>query len=344
MAQPLTVMVSGGSGYIAGYCIARLLRDGHAVHTTVRRLSREPEVRAALAKIAPDQSRLQVFEADLTADSGWAEAIAGCSHVLHVASPLPATAPRHDDDLVIPARDGALRVLRAARDAGVVRTVLTSSTAAITYGVGRGGRTRFTEADWTDPAHPDTSAYIRSKTIAERAAWDFMAAEGGAMQMATVNPGAVLGPVLGPDFSASIEIVKKLLAGDFPGSPRLGFPIVDVRDVADLHVRAMTHPDAAGQRFLGAGDFWWMEDIARVLRDNLGTRGRKVPGGRLPGWLVRLLSRFDPVTRSVVFELDMRREAPGEKAMRVLGWTPRPVEQSILDTAESLIREGIVRV
>jgi dihydroflavonol-4-reductase len=344
MAQALKVMVSGGSGYIAGFCIAQLLREGHEVHTTVRRLSREPQVREALAKIAPDQTRLHFFEADLTSDSGWAEAVAGCSHVLHVASPLPTTAPKSDDELVVPARDGALRVLRAARDAGVVRTVLTSSTAAITYGTDAGGWTRFTEADWTDPAHPDTSAYIRSKTIAERAAWDFMAAEGGAMEMVTVNPGAVLGPVLGSDFSASIEIVKKLLAGDFPGCPRLGFPMVDVRDIADLHVRAMTHKDAAGQRYLGACDFWWMEDVARVLKDNLGLRARKVPTGRLPSWLVRLLANFDPVTRSVVFELDRLREAPGDKARTQLAWSPRPVETSIIDTAESLIREGVVRV
>jgi dihydroflavonol-4-reductase len=344
MSQQPTVMVSGGSGYIAGFCIAQLLKRGSTVHTTVRRISREAQVREMLAKIAPDQSRLHFFEADLTGDSGWSEAIAGCSHVLHVASPLPTTAPKHDDELVVPARDGALRVLKAARDAGVVRTVLTSSTAAITYGVSTPGKTRFTEADWTDPTHPDTSAYVRSKAIAEKAAWDFMAAEGGAMQLTTVNPGAVIGPVLGSDFSASIEIVKKLLNGDFPGAPRLGFPLVDVRDIADLHVRAMLHPDAAGERFLGTCDFWWMEDIARVLKDNMGTQARKVPTGRLPSWLVQLLARFDPVTRSVVFELDKLREAPGDKAKTMLEWSPRTIEQSIIDTAESLIREGVVRV
>lgn len=344
MSQPLNVMVSGGSGFIAGYCIAQLLKDGHTVHTTVRKLSREPQVREMLARIAPDQARLHFFEADLTGDSGWADAVAGCSHVLHVASPLPTTLPKSDDELVIPARDGALRVLRAARDAGVKRTVLTSSTAAITYGNDPGGKTRFTEEDWTDPTHPDTSPYIRSKTIAERAAWDFMAAEGGSMEFCTVNPGAVLGPVLGPDFSASIEIIKKLLGGEFPGTPKLGFPIVDVRDIADLHVRAMTHPDAPGQRFLGACEFWWMADMATVLKDNLGIRARKVPTRPLPSWMVRLIARMDPVTRSVVFELDKRREAPGEKARRVLGWSPRTVEASIIDTAESLIREGIVRV
>lgn len=344
MAHRGTVLVTGGSGYIAGFCIAQLLREGWAVKTTVRNLAREPEVRESLSKIAPDLSALSFFAADLNADAGWSEATAGCDYVLHVASPLPTTTPKDDEELIGPARNGALRVLKAARDAGVRRVVLTSSTAAITYGLNRSRNEPFTEADWTDPAHSDTSAYIRSKTLAEKAAWAFMAEEGGALELTAINPGAVLGPVLGNDFSASLEIVRKLMNGDFPGSPRLGFPLVDVRDIADLHVRAMTSDKAAGERFLGAGEFLWMEDVARILHEDMGQQARKVPKGRLPSWLVRLLSRLDPVTRSVVFELDMRRPVSNAKARSVLGWQPRPERDSILDTARSLIREGIVKV
>jgi nucleoside-diphosphate-sugar epimerase len=343
MAGRKTVLVTGGSGFIGGYCIAQALGEGWNVRTTVRNLAREPEVRETLAKVAPNLDALSFHAADLNADGGWAAAVEGCTHVLHVASPLPTTTPKSDDDLIRPARDGALRVLRAARDAGVERVVLTSSTAAITYGLDRSAREPMDETRWTDPAHPDTSAYIRSKTLAERAAWQFMATEGGAMELATINPGAVLGPVLGSNFSASIDIVRKLMNGDFPGSPRMGFPLVDVRDIADLHMRALTSPNAAGQRFAGAGAFLWLGEVARILRDDLGQAARRVPTGGLPSWLVRVLANFDPVVRTVAFELDMERPVSSEKARRLLGWTTRPERDSILDTARSLIREGVVK-
>lgn len=333
--------VTGGSGFIAGWCILQLLERGHAVRATIRSLAREGEVRQTLGRMGADQSRLSFVAADLTSDAGWAEAMEGAGHVLHVASPIPPTLPKNDDELVIPARDGALRALRFARDAGVARVVMTSSTAAITYGQDRSRPKVFTEADWTDPAHPDTSPYIRSKTIAERAAWDFIAKEGGALELAVVNPGAVLGPVMGRDFSPSIEIVKKLLRRELPACPRLGFPLVDVRDIADLHLRAMTSPAAAGERFLGAGDFFWMADIARVLKERLGARAARVPTGVLPDWLLRLLAAFDPVTRSVVFEVGVERPVSAAKAKQVLGWAPRSNEDAIVATAESLIELGL---
>jgi dihydroflavonol-4-reductase len=269
----------------------------------------------------------------------------GAHYVLHVASPIPPALPKTDDVLVVPAREGTLRALRFARDAGVLRTVVTSSTAAITYGLrGDGAGKVFTEADWTDETNPDTSPYIRSKTIAEKAAWDFMKREGGAMTMAAVNPAAVLGPVMGPDFSPSIEIVKKLLEGAYPGSPPLGFPLVDVRDIADLHVRAMTHPAAAGERFLGGQGFMWLQDVAAVLRARMGPSAHRVPMGRIPGWLVKVLANFDPITKSVTFELGKRREVTPEKAKRLLGWAPRSNEDAIVASAESLLAEGIVKV
>jgi dihydroflavonol-4-reductase len=344
MADKGTVLVTGGSGYIAGFVIAQLLAEGWRVRATVRSLSREAEVRGTLAKIAPAATgdALSFHAADLMSDAGWAEAVAAVDYVQHIASPIPTTKPKSDDELVVPAREGALRALRFARDAGVKRVVMTSSTAAITYGVAPGRSGPFTEADWTDPTHPDTSPYVRSKTIAERAARDFMAKEGGALEFVTVNPGAVLGPVLGRDFSASIEIVKKLMEGAFPACPRLGFPLVDVRDIADLHVRAMTAPDLNGERFLGAGDFYWMTDIAAVLKQGLGEQARKVPTGTLPDWLVRIIALLDPVTGSVTFELGRARPVSNAHASTRLGWVQRPAAESILDCARSLMVERIV--
>jgi dihydroflavonol-4-reductase len=200
------------------------------------------------------------------------------------------------------------------------------------------------ETNWTDENHADTSPYIRSKVIAERAAWAFIKAEGGALELTTINPGAVLGPVLGSDFSASVLIVEKLLSGAFPACPNIGFALVDVRDIADLHVRAMTSDKAAGERFLGAGKFYWMQDVAKVLSEDLGQQGRKVPTGKLPSWLVKIMGNFDPVTKSIVYELDRYRPVTAAKAKAILGWTPRDERASIIDTARSLIREGVVRV
>jgi dihydroflavonol-4-reductase len=345
MANGKNVLVTGGSGYIASYVIAQLLADGYTVRATIRSLGREPQVREMLSKIAPDLSRLSFFAADLTNDTGWAEAMAGMDYVQHLASPISATLPKHEDELIVPAREGALRALRFGRDAGVKRVVMTSSMAAVAYGLDRDPSAPINETQWTNENHPtDTSPYLRSKTIAERAAWEFMKTEGGALELTTINPSAVLGPVLGSDFSASILIVQKLLSGDFPACPRIGFAIVDVRDIADLHVRAMTHPKAAGERFLGAGKFMWMADVAKVLRDDMGQQGRKVPTGNLPSWLVRILGNFDPVTKSIVYELDRYRPVTSAKAKEVLGWSMRDERISIIDTARSLIQHGVVKV
>jgi dihydroflavonol-4-reductase len=344
MANSQRVLVTGGSGYIASYIIAQLLAEGYEVRTTVRSLGREPQVREQLAKIALDLSKLTFFAADLTSDTGWAQAMEGMDYVQHIASPVPATLPKNDDELVIPAREGALRALRFGRDAGVKRVVMTSSMAAVAYGLDGAPAKPLDETSWTDETHADTSPYIRSKAIAEKAAWAFMKAEGGALELTTINPGAVLGPVLGSDFSASVLIVEKLLSGAFPACPNIGFALVDVRDIADLHVRAMKSDKAAGERFLGAGKFYWMQDVAKVLSEDLGQQGRKVPTGKLPSWLVKIMGNFDPVTKSIVYELDRYRPINNAKARDLLGWSPRDERVSIIDTARSLIREGVVRV
>ncbi len=335
-----TVFVSGGSGYIAGFLIRQLIGAGWSVHTSIRDLAKESAVRATLAV---DNSKLKFFAADLTSDAGWAEAMAGCSHVAHVASPLPTDAPKHEDELIVPARDGALRALRAAKAAGIKRFVMTSSMAAIAYGHG-GTKSVFTEADWTDPTSPDAYAYVRSKTIAERAARDWVAAEGGGMEFVTVNPSLVLGPLQSGDFSTSLEAIKKLLEGSMPGMPNLGFGIVDARDVADMHVRCLTAPNMAGERFICSGPFLMLDEVAAILREGLGPQARKVPKLKLPNWLVRIAARFDPVIGQVIGELGKRRESPPIHAREVLGWVPRPVEESILDTARDMIRLGIVKV
>jgi dihydroflavonol-4-reductase len=295
----------------------------------------------ALTCRVEEPSTASIIAADLNSDAGWAKAVAGADYVLHVASPFPAVDPKSDDELVRPARDGALRVLKASRDAGVKRLVMTSSVAAIAYG--RSQRAEpFSEADWTDETNRnDTSAYERSKTIAERAAWAWHKAEGGALELVTVNPALVLGPV-GSDFSSSLEVIKKLLDGSVPAVPGFGFPVVDVRDLARLHLLAMTVPAAAGQRFIGSSDFLWMKDMAIILKQGLGDKARKVPSISLPDFLVRLFAIFDPVVRGRLFELGKRRLVSSDKARRMLGWTTRPTRETILETARSLQSQGLV--
>jgi nucleoside-diphosphate-sugar epimerase len=337
------VLVTGGSGFIASHCIVQLLAAGHQVRTTVRSLAREGDVRAMLKEGGADPGgRLAFAAADLTSDAGWDQAVAGCDHVLHVASPFPAGVPRHEDELIAPARDGALRVLRASRAAGVKRVVLTSSFAAIGYGH-PARATPFDETVWTDLSRR-VSAYVKSKTVAERAAWDFIAAEGGRLELSVVNPVGVLGPVLGADYSSSILLLRRMLDGELPALPRLMFGIVDVRDVADLHLRAMIDPAAKGERFLCvAGDFISVAGVATVLKTRLGAVAARVSTRELPNWGVRLAALFNAQARETLPELGKTKNATNEKARRLLGWTPRPREEAIVATAESLARLGLLK-
>lgn len=339
-----TVLVTGGSGFIGSHAILQLLAAGHHVRATIRDLKREGAVRAMLKQGGSEPGdRLSFFAADLTKDAGWAPAVGGCDYVLHVASPFPMAMPKDENDLIIPAREGALRVLRASRDGGVQRVVMTSSFAAIGYGHPE-QRDPFDETYWTDPNGADATAYVKSKTIAERAAWDFIAREGGALELCVVNPVAVFGPVLGADYATSILIVQRMMDGALPGCPRICFGAVDVRDVVDLHLRAMTHAAAKGERFLAvAGDFFWMVDIARVLKDRIGSAAKRVPARQLPDWLVRLASLRDPAVKQIIPDLGKYKNATSEKAKRVLSWSPRSREDSIIATAESLVRLGLLK-
>jgi dihydroflavonol-4-reductase len=310
----------------------------------VRNLNREADVRAMLKVGGADPGgRLSFFAAALENDAGWAEAVAGCEYVQHIASPFPATVPKHEDELIIPAREGALRVLRAARDAGVKRVVLTSSFAAIGYGQPE-QQEPFDEASWTALAGDGLTPYVKSKTIAERAAWDFIHRQGGKLELSVVNPVSVFGPVFGPDYSTSILVVQRLMDGAVPGLPRIYFGAVDVRDVADLHIRAMTHPAAKGERFLAvAGDFLSIQDVAKVLKSSMGAAAKRVPTFEIPDFMVRLAALRDPAVKQIIPELGKKKNATSEKAQRLLGWTHRSREESIIATAESMVRLGLLK-
>ena len=337
------VLVTGGTGFIAQYCILALLAAGYRVRTTVRSLAREAEVRRHLdVGGAEPGDRLSFIDADLTADRGWAGAAEGCTYVIHGASPTPSGAQVREEDWIKPAVDGNLRVLRAARDAGVKRVVLTSAFGAIGVGHQPSHRRPFDETDWSDLTG-NVAPYQKSKTLSEKAAWDFMAREGGGLELSTVNPVAVLGPALGPDYSHSIRLIKNLMDGQ-PGCPKINSCFVDVRDVADLHLRAMSDPAAKNERFLAtSGESLWMIDVANVLRRRMGMAASKVPTRVLPNWLVRLSALRNPALRGIVPMLGVNMNATNEKATRLLGWTPRAPEEAIVATAESFVRLGLLR-
>ncbi|HEX3911330.1 MAG TPA: aldehyde reductase [Solirubrobacteraceae bacterium] len=342
MAEPGgTVLVTGGTGFLGGWCAVELVRRGYAVRTTIRNLDRAEDLRASFAAAGVEAGeRLSFAVADLTADEGWSEAVAGCDYVLHVASPFPPAQPKNPDELIVPARDGALRVLRAGLDAGVQRVVMTSSVAAVRHGRAPAADAPYNEADWTDPDDLQRTPYVRSKTIAELAAWDHVRARGAESRLAIVNPGAIIGPVLSEDRSFSLQVVERLLNG-MPAMPRLGFVLVDVRDVADLHIRAMTDPAAGGERFLAVDRFLWMKDVSRILRERLGPAAKKVPTRVAPDLLIRAMGIFDPSVRTIVNDLGESPTYTAEKAKATLGWEPRSTEDSIADTAQSLLERGL---
>jgi nucleoside-diphosphate-sugar epimerase len=321
-----------------------LLAAGHDVRTTVRNLDRAPAVRAQLKQGGAEPGEnLKFFAADLEKDAGWPEAVAGCDYVLHVASPFPIDLPKHEDELIVPAREGTLRVLRAARDFGIQRVVVTSSFAAIGYGQ-KPQSAPFDETSWTNPDGEGVTPYAKSKTLAEHAAWNFIGREGGSLELSVVNPVGVFGPALGPDTSTSIMIIQKLMDGAIAGCPKILFGAVDVRDVADLHLRAMTDPAAKGERFLAvAGDFLSFLQIAEILKKSQGEAARLVPTRELPNWLLRTVALFNPEVRQLLPELGKTKNATNAKARRVLGWNPRSNEESIIAAAESLVRLGLLK-
>lgn len=336
------VLVTGASGFIAQHIIVRLLEAGYAVRGTIRSLKRADEVRAVIAAHSGGK-QIELVEADLTRDDGWAEAVHGCRYVLHVASPLPSKPPKDENELIVPARDGALRVLRAAVAERVDRVVMTSSVAAVLYGHARDGSRTYDEADWSELTK-DVGAYEKSKTIAERAAWDYMESlpADERIELCTINPGLVLGPLLAADFSTSGEVVRKLMKRELPGCPDIGWAVVDVRDVADAHVAAITAADAPGKRFVVAIEHASMRDIATILASEFGARGYKIPTRRVPGWLLKLVSTWDRTAKLAVQELGKRQDLSNQRARELLGWNPRSLEEMVVSMGESMIQHGVV--
>tara|TARA_R110000764_G_scaffold37214_2_gene82927 strand:+ start:1881 stop:2903 length:1023 start_codon:yes stop_codon:yes gene_type:complete len=337
------VLVTGATGFIAGHVILQLLDAGHEVRGTARSASSAAKLNKTLSKYAGRPIAIELVAANLERDDGWAEAVAGMDFVQHVASPFPSGVPKDPDDLIRPATDGALRVLKASRAAGVKRVVMTSSMAAIAYGWGETRPAVLTEEHWSNPDNlKDNTAYTRSKTIAERAAWDYINGEGKGLELAVINPAAVLGPVMSGDLSASLELLTMPLSGKIPAVPRIGFGIVDVRDVAAAQVAAMTVPGAAGERFLVSQPFMWFSDVADVLREAFPAYAKKLPKGTMPDFMLKIVAVFNPTLKQVIPELGRQRQTSNEKAKRVLGWQPHTAKEAIIDGAQSLIDAGVV--
>jgi nucleoside-diphosphate-sugar epimerase len=332
-----TVLVTGATGFIAGHCIEELLNHGYAVRGTVR--DKATADVAHLTAIAKDTGgELEFAEASLDDDDGWAEAAEGCTYVWHLASPVPARLPRHEAELIRPAVDGTLRVLHAAARSGTVqRVVMTSSTDAIVHGHAGPGRLS-TEADWSDPAK--LAPYPKSKMQAERVAWDFITTH--PLELVTINPGLVLGPLQRRQQATSMEVIRLLLARKLPAVPRLSFAPVDVRDIAAAHRLAMETPGAAGSRYICASPAMWMGDIATVLAATFGPNGYRVPTRPLPYWLMWANARFDKTIRLALSYYGVPVLVSADKAKQELGWIPRPARESIIAAGESLIHHGMV--
>lgn len=330
--QDQLVLVTGGSGFLGSHTIVALLDRGYRVRATVRP-GRESTVRALVGLGADSGERLSFAVTDLNSDQGWDEAMAGCHGVIHVASPFFQVPARRENELIVPAREGTLRVLRAARNAGVKRVVLTSSSEAVVHG--RAPDRPYTEEDWSNPDH-GMSSYGKSKVLAERAAWEFVSREGGP-ELAVVNPVGIYGPPLGTELSTSVDILAQMLAGRVPRLPQMGFDVVDVRDVADLHVRTLEGPGAAGQRFLATAGTTSLVEIARLLKKRLGPGASRVSDKTVPDWVMRLAGLFVPELGQVGPYLGKPRVTTAEKARRLLGWNPRSVEEAVLASAEALV-------
>jgi len=345
MESSETVLVTGGTGYVGSHCILQLLQKGYNVKTTLRSMKRKGEV-LEMMKTAGVISldKLTFIETDLTKDANWDEAVKGCKYVLHVASPIAATMPKDENEMIRPAVDGTLRVLKAARDGGVKRVVITSNFGAIGYSH-KDPNTIITEEEWTNPAQKDLSAYSRSKVLAERAAWDFMHREGGDLELSVINPVFILGPSLGPNSPSGFDLLNMLLSGKMKAVPNIPFNIIDVRDVADLHIRAMTNPDAKGQRFLAmAGGKITMPEIALLLKNKMPDVAKKVSTRTLPNWVMYVAALFNKQAKDAAHLLKVSRKLSTAKVKKVLGWMPMANnEQAIIAAVESMIKFGTIK-
>jgi len=331
-----TVMVTGITGFLGSHIAIQLLNQGFNVVGTLRSLARADHIKdIILNNVTKTSSQLAFVECDLTKDDGWEEAISGCDYVIHSASPFLAYIPKHEDQLIKPAVEGALRILKAAYANNVKRVVLTSSIAAVLYGQ---SSEQQTEDNWSDPNNRRSTPYYKSKTLAEQAAWQYAKASG--LSLSVINPGIILGPVLEEDYGTSAELIIKLMNKSLPGLPKIGFTISDVRDVAEAHILAMLNSKAEGERFITAGKFMWMSEIANVLRGEYPDYS--IPKRKLPDFVMKIISLFDPAVKTVIKDLGFKHNLSNLKAKRILNWSPRSEKESIIATANSLIQQGIL--
>ncbi len=341
MTQNTRVLVTGASGFVGIHCVVALLKEGYQVRGTVRSLGREAALRKTIAKFVDADNRLTLVEADLLKDDGWSNATKDCDYVLHVASPFPLSNPKHEGELIIPAREGTLRVLAAASENKVKRVVLTSSVAAIAYGHPK-EKTNFNESDWSIADSPRIAAYAKSKTLAEGAAWDFVQNLDSGMELATINPGLILGPLPDTNARTSGVLIQSLMLSTLPGLARMHFNAVDVRDVAAAHISAMTTPEAAGQRFICVSDSFWIKDVALLLEEKYADKGYKIRTNVFPNWMVRLSAIFIKEARATVDALDQKLLVDNSRIKEVLNWQPRDMKEMVLSMAESMIELDMV--
>ena len=334
------ILVTGISGFIAKHCAVELIRHGYKVRGTLRSLSKADEVNATLAKHA-GKAEISFVEADLGADKGWDEAAKGAYGVLHVASPFPVAQPKDEDELIRPAVDGTMRVLKAAIANSAVRFVQTSSSVAVMYGHPKERASAFTEADWSNLEGPGISAYAKSKTLAERVARDHIALTNPDIHFSTVNPGFVLGPLLDRDMGTSGEVIQMFLKGKYPGCPKLSFATVDVRDIAKMPRLALETPEPSGGRYIGVSETAWFIDMMRPIKARLGEKARKVPRRELPNFMIRLIGTFDAAARGIVPELGYYMEVDNSRTRKALGMEFIPVTESAPAMAQSLVDLGL---
>lgn len=344
MNETKTVLLTGVTGFLGSHTAIQLLQKGYHVVGTLRSMARAESIKNIIAEHTSRVDNLRFAEADLLDAAVWPSLMAGIDYVQHVASPFPRSLPKTEEELIKPAKQGTLHVLKAAAEAGVKRVVLTSSSGSIAYGKPKGGRSAtFTEKDWTDTSNlKDTTPYIRSKTLAERAAWEFIEQDTSGMELTTVCPGAILGPILEQDFGTSANMVVKTMDGSSPAIPKIAFNIIDVRSVAEILIRAMETPAAAGQRYTAAEGFMSFKDIAMTLREAYPER-KGIPSRGLPNFMTRLIALFEPSLKAILFNLDVERRIDFSKTMKELNWQPKPTKDAVLATAESLIRLGVVK-
>lgn len=334
------VLLTGITGFLGSHTAIQLLQKGYHVTGTLRSSKRAEAIKRVIAKYAGVEN-LSLAEADITDANVWKQLTRNMHYVQHIASPFPQKLPKHEDELIIPARNGVLNLLKASAANGVQRVVITSSSSAISYGK-EGGAGVYDETVWTNEQHSkDITPYYKSKTIAEKTAWEFMRNDVSGMQLSVVCPGAMLGPVLEEDFGTSANIVIKMLNGSMPAYPDIGFEIVDVRSVADLLIRAMELPQAANERYIGTAGYAKFKDVGAVLK--AAYPARKIPQRKLPGWAVRLFSNFEPSLKPILIDLGKERRLNNTKARLQLNWQPLGVKEAILACAESVIGLGIVK-